>query len=188
MRNDAGQSPSSAANLMHMDEIWKAVPGHEGSYEVSSLGHVKSLYRIYESRPGVRYTRQERILRQSITNHYPTVVLKKSLHVHRLVAKAFLPNPENKPQVNHINGNKSDNRAENLEWVTAKENVAHAAKVLGKDQAGERNGNSVLTENDVLDIRSIIAFGAKLADIKRAYGLKWAHVSLINNRRCWAHI
>lgn len=98
-----------------MEEVWKDVIGYEGLYQVSNLGRVKSLY-------------TGRILKQS-TNHkgYPKVRFFKenvgvTRVVHRLVASAFIPNPEGKKEVDHINCIRNDNRAENLRWCTAKEN------------------------------------------------------------------
>lgn len=114
-----------------MNEAWKAVSGYEGIYEISNLGRVKSLKRKCPYQDGFR-TKPERILKTNIINGgYAQVTLeksgtRKSLLVHRLVAMAFIPNPEAFPQVNHINGNKTDNRAENLEWCTAKENMVHS--------------------------------------------------------------
>lgn len=107
-------------------EIWKNIPGYEGEYLSSDLGNIKSLKR--------RYLSGEKILSGSChTKGYRCVVLSKNgeqkqYKVHRLVALSFIENFKNKREVNHINGIKSDNRVENLEWVTSSENQKHAYK------------------------------------------------------------
>ena len=127
-----------------MPEEWRDIPGYEGLYAVSDMGAVKSLARsINAPKRGRYFTRnvKERILKHADGHGYKRVVLskggyKKGYAVHVLVAKAFIPNPENKPQVNHINGVRDDNRAENLEWVTQSENQIHSFRVLGRKPTG----------------------------------------------------
>ena len=79
----------------------------------------------------------------------------KDLSIHREVAKAFIPNSENKPYVNHINGIKTDNRVENLEWVTAKENIQHAIKNELRNNRGVNSPKSKFTSDDVTNIREM---------------------------------
>lgn len=118
-------------------EEWRDIPGYEGRYQASNLGRIRSLPRVIDRRSNTPYRLPGRILRPRLSHKgYLLVGLSteskvKNLSVHRLVAQAFLPNTEGFPEVNHINGNKKDNRAANLEWVTTKENVAHSIAVLG---------------------------------------------------------
>ena len=113
-------------------EVWKDIPGYEGLYQASNLGRIKSLPK--RKGKGAGYIKGEEVLTASVEAYgYARVVLRKEgirkkYQVHRLVAEAFIPNPERKQQVNHKNCNKADNRVENLEWCNSSENMAHAFK------------------------------------------------------------
>lgn len=109
-----------------MAEVWRPVVGYEGLYEVSDHGRVRS----YVSRWGKR--KKPVLLKGYIGKHYKTVMLcsndHRAVYIHRIVAEAFIPNPENKREVNHIDGNKLNNHKENLEWVCHSENMSHASR------------------------------------------------------------
>ena len=116
-----------------MKEVWKDIDGYNGVYQVSSLGRVRSNGYYYNIGNSKRYA-SPKIISQSYTvEGYLVCSLTKDgkttqYKVHRLIAMAFIPNPENKPQINHKNGVKDDNRLDDLEWATSKENTIHAHK------------------------------------------------------------
>lgn len=137
-----------------MNETWKPVQGYEGLYMVSNMGRVAGLKKR-------RFPAH--IMHQELTgNGYLRVGLFKDgkqskKKVHRIVAEAFIPNPGGKPQVNHINGVRTDNRVCNLEWCTQGENLAHSFRELGRKPSapwtGRRSPNRALTDEQADAIR-----------------------------------
>ena len=146
-RNTAVQS--QIENLPR--EIWRNVVGYEGLYMVSNFGRVKSFYGIGErlltpgaNKSGYQYT--------VLTDKNK---IRKSLKVHTLVARAFLPNPENKPVVHHRDSNRANNRVSNLEWVTHRENTAYAVQNGSYDKPDScASPRAKLTADDVRYIRA----------------------------------
>jgi len=171
-----------------MKEIWKDVVGYEGIYKVSSLGRLMS---ILPSRKGPRGWK---IVEGSINNcgYFVTSIVgdKKDIKtIHRLVCIAFVPNPENKPHVNHKDGNKQNNNVENLEWCTHKENINHAHKIgLMACQKGVKNPRAKIKNSDVVKIRLLHLNGMNLKSLAKIFPISVSTISKIINKKQWAHI
>jgi len=168
-------------------EQWKIITGFE-KYEVSNFGNVRN-------------SRTKRILSQHIyKDGYNTVMLfdddlkQKRMRVHRLVAFVFVGNPpdEERIQVNHIDGNKQNNRFDNLEWCTPKENINHAIDTgLCEDRKGETNPTAKLTEDDVRYIRSNFVKGDSTngtVGLSKQFSVSPSAISEIISRKKWNHI
>jgi hypothetical protein len=176
-----------------MEIIWKDVPSYEGYYQVSSCGLVKSVQRIVKYRENHSGLRKERILKSNVTKGgyvHATICINKenkTVKVHRLVALAFIPNPENKPCVNHINGIKTDNRAENLEWCTYGENTQHAYKTKLKNGIkGEKSHLSKLKKEDVMKIRLLYDKGCySHTKLGKMFNVSQSQISRIVNNINW---
>ena len=145
---------------MSTKEEWRPIKGYEGFYEVSNLGRVRSCDRREKHSDGHLRMRYGKMLHSSIQDRgYAHVILhqngnRKTHAIHRLVATAFIPNPENRTTVNHIDGNKQNNNFQNLEWVSPKQNTVHAVK-LGLVKSGEESHKAKLTSAQVQEIRSL---------------------------------
>lgn len=130
-------------------EIWKDINNYDGLYQISNYGRVKSLATRFKI---------DKVLKSKQTKiKYLSVVLCKDKHqnrkyIHRLVAQAFIPNPDNLPQVNHKDGDKTNNHYKNLEWCTPHENMLHAYKNNLKGN-GEKMFNAKLNNINVIEIR-----------------------------------
>lgn len=167
-----------------MKEEFRDIKDFEGLYQISNLGRVKS----------IRF-RKEKILKPFPTvSGYLMVDLRKNkkskyISIHRLVAIAFILNEKNKPEVNHINGIKADNRVENIEWSTRSENVKHAYKMGLMCKKGMNHSRLKLNEMQVRVIRRILELGKlKQRRIGEIFKITPEHVSLIKNRKVWSHI
>jgi hypothetical protein len=167
------------------EEVWKPIVGYEGSYEVSSTGMVRRLRRSSGARVG-------RILKSHDNGEgYLFVPLcinntRRQRTVHRVVAEAFY-GPALGRQVNHKNGNKQDNRVENIEWVTPKENSLHSYRVLHNKQ-GSKHPMAKLTEACISTIRNMLANGQTMGSIGRRFGVHLSTVRDIRTGRTWSHV
>lgn len=155
--------------------------------------HQAITYQLSKQEESCTFKREGKVLDQSENTYgYPVVGLCKDSKivtrpVHRLVAQAFIPNPEEKPEVNHKDGNKKNNLCTNLEWNTSEENRRHALETGLFNSKGSKNPNSKLTEEDVIKIRSRIMAGEQQKLIAREYKITQEMVSLIKRRRFWKH-
>lgn len=175
-------------------ETWKQIPFTNGNYEASDLGNIRSTHKIIIRSNGTPHTRVSKILKPAQTKQgYLKVAFSnlagklKSYQVSRLVCLAWHGQPLDKSDVNHINGIKTDNRPVNLEWCTHTQNMQHASKTgLLKPRLGSLNGNSKLTEKDVLEIRLHAKFNGKnygRKSLAEKYGVSECTIKEVVSRR-----
>ena len=173
-------------------ETWRDVVGWDGLYAISNIGRIKSLYRTVSNSIRKRAVYQEMLKTAYLANNgyymvgFNRAEIKKTFLVHRLVAIAFLPNPENKKTVNHKNGIKTDNRVENLEWVTSSENNKHAFDTgLKFGNGGAKCPLTKYSEKLIMDIRASTKSHSQTA---RDYNMSVSNVMAIRKRITWKHI
>jgi len=164
-----------------MKEIWKDIPGYEGLYEVSNLAR----YRKYS-------TKRIHAINSNRDGYMVAWLTKNSSRIgtgiHRLVALAFIPNPNNYKEINHIDGDKSNNSISNLEWCTRSENIRHAFDTgLKPGKKGEDNGRSKLSNEDIIEIRKLKnKLGAPT--VGEMFSVSTGLIYHIWHGRSWKHI
>jgi hypothetical protein len=188
--------------MKNQEEIWKQVNGFGGIYFISNLGNVKTKGRTsFNHLTKTMSVFKEKIRKQTLTKAgYLSIILKHNgdcydTFIHRLIAIAFIPNPNNYPVVNHIDGNPLNNKIENLEWCTYKHNNLHSFRVLKRKPSFysvrvnqlDMDGDFICCFNSIMDaVRAMIELGHNKANVtnirnyllgksKNAYGFKWEY-------------
>ena len=175
-------------------ETWKRIPGFN-LYMASDRGRIKTF--------NWKGSGQERIMKPALdASGYLRTMLKgddgriRTIKVHRIIGVTFISNPENKPQINHKNCIRNDNRVINLEWVTKSENMKHCFVMGRKTMRGTNNPASTVTEEQVLEIRQIYPYGRKFRkkgeiskkDLAIRFGTSVNVIKFIIQGRTWKHL
>jgi hypothetical protein len=177
--------------MQEQKEVWKDVKDLECYYVISNLGNIKR-------KDGTSHLKPKNLKMLTDKDGYHKVNLKvkqktNSKIVHRLLAEAFIPNPLNKPQINHKNGKKDDNRLENLEWCNLRENRQHAYNTglqNGLSRRGSKNNFVKLTKHDVLNIRSLYdkKNGVTMNVLSKKFNVTEGCIQSILSKKTWAWI
>lgn len=159
-------------------ETWKNTTVHF-NYEVSNLGRVRNKKTLYILKPMFNRCGYHRV-----------ELGEKAYSVHRLVCLSFIENPEGLPDINHKNGIKTDNRLNNLEWISTGDNQKHAYSFGLRDGKGDRNPASKLTENEVLTIRarSLRWCGFSVSMLAHEFSVHQSRIEKIRARTNWSHL
>lgn len=180
--------------------MYREIKGYEGLYAVSEQGNVWCHKKnVAVGKNGGVVERGGHVLKtmsnSKRTKHQRVILTKdgkRSQHqVHRLVAQAFIPNPQNLPLVNHKDCDPTHNHADNLEWCTAQQNSIHAyqnGRWTPPNQAGSKNSNSKLTENDVLQIKALFIEVKNCAEIARRFNVNPKTINQIVNGKRWSQL
>ena len=153
-------------------EEWKSIEGYEGLYEVSNLGNIRSLPR----NGTVPVPRTLKVSEDK--DGYGVITLRNAnrctKRAHRLVAKAFIPNPDNKPQINHKDGNKLNNNVHNLEWATGSENILHAKRLGLQAECPNRKRVRQIDEDS-----NVVAEFQSMREAEKITGIHWTGISAV---------
>ena len=173
-----------------MEEIWKDIRGYVGLYQVSSLGRIRSVDRIVRNATS-SYVRSGQIVKPWMgkTATYYTVSLSGNgkcikRMVHRIVAEHFLPDWDASKEVNHIDGNKHNNRADNLEMCTRQENIRHSIDARLRNDSGENSSNAKLTNEQARQIRELHRSGIMQVELAQRFGVcKQTICDIVRNKK-----
>lgn len=178
-----------------MEEEWRPAFRYEDNYEVSNLGNIRSKTHWVNARNGGErlYIGKEINKRIRKVGYVECKICANSESkykaLHRIIAETFVPNPNGYKEVNHIDGNKQNNNASNLEWCTRRQNIIHSFEMgLNKPRIGAEHCNARFNDEDVLKIRELYKKGMKVRAISELYKVPKPTIEGITSGKSWKHL